>query len=405
MHGIDSTQFRRLTSESGSEESNAVHHMTTVLHTITKQVPWGTFRRLCDDHGAIAKAQELSCRDHLTAMMYAQLSGARGLRDIEAGMQSHATRLRQMGVRPVRRSSLADANSYRASEPFTKLFATLVHRAQPALRGDISESLYLIDSTSIRLARSGEWARFSAEVCGAKVHVIYDAGGGCPIYAMLTPARVNDITVAKQMPIEPGATYVDDLGYYDFGWWAQLDQAGCHFVTRLKSNTPLRDIEHKPVQAGSNIVSDCTGSLPKRQAKRRKNPYTKPVREVRVRLDTGALIRVVSNDLDAPAEHIAALYKRRWAIELFFRWIKQNLSIRHLYGRSENALRIQIAVALIVFLLLRLAHGAQRAIPHLQTFVRLVRANLMHRRDINRMLDDDPVSMPRQTAQLQFAWE
>jgi transposase len=158
------------------------------------------------------------------------------------------------------------------------------------------------------------------------------------------------------------------------------------------------------VPEGSNILSDCIGSLPKRQAKSRKNPYTKPVREVRVRLDTGALIRVVSNNLDAPAEHIAALYKRRWAIELFFRWIKQNLSIRHLFGHSENALRIQIAVALIVFLLLRLAHGAQRAIPHLQTFVRLVRVNLMHRREINRMLDDDPVPPPRQTPQLQFAW-
>ena len=203
----------------------------------------------------------------------------------------------------------------------------------------------------------------------------------------MTPANVNDITAAKAMPIEPGASYVYDLGYYDYGWWARLDEAGCRFVTRLKKNTPFSVIKENRTRKNSNIVSDRIGHLPARLANSRRNPLQVPVREITVIIDTGKLLRIVTNDLDARAEEITDLYKQRWQIELFFRWVKQTLRIRHFIGVSENAVRIQIAIALIAFLILRMAQLAQKTVHGSLEFARLVRANLMHRRPINGLLE------------------
>ena len=214
-----------------------------------------------------------------------------------------------------------------------------------------------------------------------------------PVYFAVTTANVNDITAAKAMPIEPGVTNVFDLGYYNFRWWAQIDEVGSRFVTRLKKNTPLRVVHENRLRKGSNIVSDRIGFLPERLASNRKNPLQEPVREIRVMIDTGKILRVVTNDLDAPAEEIADLYKQRWQIELFFRWIKQTLRIKRFIGVSENAVRIQIAVALIAFVLLRMAQATQTAVRSPLDFARLVRTNLMHRRRIDRLLEPrEPIS-------------
>ena len=244
----------------------------------------------------------------------------------------------------------------------------------------------LIDSTSLHLAGVGtNWARFSTDVCGAKAHVIYDPDLGCPIYHMITEANVNDITAAKAMPIEAGATYVFDLGYYDYSWWAALDDACCRIVTRFKKNTSLHSSKSMPVEAAEGILSDSIGFLPGRQAKNRRNPMQGAVREIVVTMETGGTLRILSNDLDAPAKEIADLYKRRWQIELFFRGMKQTLKITHFIGRSENAVRIQIAVALIAFLLLRMLNRMSQDKQTLLETTRLVRTNLMHRKDFTRL--------------------
>jgi len=241
-------------------------------------------------------------------------------------------------------------------------------------------------------------------VGGVKLHLVYDADADRPIYAAITPARVNDITPAQTMPVEPGATYVFDLGYYDYAWWAKLDAEGCRIVTRYKRNTALVVIEELPVAEGSTILSDRIGFLPYRQGAGRRNPMRQAVREVQVKTDAGKLLRILSNDLDASAQEIAALYKRRWAIELFFRWVKQTLRITRFLGTGENAVRIQIAVALIAFLLLRLAQAAQKAVASPLRFARLVRANLMHRKPIDRLLDPEPPPI-RTPAQLALQWK
>ena len=231
--------------------------------------------------------------------------------------------------------------------------------------------------------------------------MIYDADAACPVYVAVTAAKVNDITAAQDMPIEVGATYVFDLGYYDYAWWAKLDAAGCRIVTRFKSNTPLDAIEERTVMEDGSILPDRVGYLPARQAKNRKNPFGDPVREVRVVIETGKILRILSNDLDARAEEIAALYKRRRDIELFFRWIKQILKPKTFLGTSENAIRIQIAIALIAYLLLRLAHGAQKSRLTLLTFIRLVRLNLMDLKPIDRLLDD-LIERPPDNRQMAF---
>jgi hypothetical protein len=350
------------------------------------------------------RVRHLSTKSQFVALLYGQLSGASSLREIVSGLESHAARLYHLGADRVRRSTLSDANGRRPAEVFSDLLALMMQAAHRGLRRKLGEAVYLIDATSLALGeRSAGWARFSAGVCGAKVHVIYDAGADCPIYAAVSAAKLNDITAAQQMPIEAGATYVFDLGYYDYAWWAKLTAAQCRIVTRFKTNTPLSVLAERSVEPGTNVLSDRIGFLPPRQAMSRRNPMRNPVREVRLTTHTGKVLRILSNDLHASAQEIADLYKRRWAIELFFRWVKQTLRITRFLGTSENAVRIQIAVALITFLLLRLAQSTQKAITSPLTFARLVRANLMHRRRLDRLLEPE-TSPPANPAQIELQW-
>jgi IS4 transposase len=379
-----------------------MRHQNSVFHSLTKHIPWTRFDQIVEKYGADELARKLTTKRQFIALLYGQLSGSTSLREVVTGMASHETRLYHVGATPVRRSTMSDANSKRPWQVFSELFAQMLPQAHRGLRRATVDAVRLIDSTSVRLSSLSEgWATFSTDVFGAKAHIVYDPNADRPVYFAVTPARVNDITAAKAMPIEPGATYVYDLGYYDYGWWAGLDEAGCRFVTRLKKNTPFRVVEENRVPNNSNIVSDRIGHLPARLANSRNNPLQVPVREVGVIIESGRQLRIVTNDLDAPAEQIAELYKQRWQIELFFRWVKQTLRIRHFIGVSENAVRIQIAIAMIAFLILRMAQLAQSAVHSPLEFTRLIRTNLMHRRPINHLLEPlQPVQI--NTDQLKF---
>jgi Transposase DDE domain/Domain of unknown function (DUF4372) len=373
------------------EGTHAMRHHNTVFHAVLKFVPWHVLDRLVEEFAADKKVRRLTTRNQFIAMLYAQLAGSESLRAIEAGFESHASKLYHLGACEVSRSTLADANALRPCAVFTGLLAELMSRCERALGRRIAEAVYLVDSTGFRLSTlSADWAQFSAGVSGAKLHIVYNPDSTRPSFAEVTPANVNDITVAKTMPINEGATYVFDLGYYDYGWWAKLDDAGCRIVTRLKVNTPLAVVAENRVPESSLILSDRIGHLPARQARSRRNPFVDPVRELRVRTGPGKILRILTNDLDAPANEIAELYKRRWQIELFFRWVKHTLKIRHFLGTSENAVRIQIAIALIAFLLLRMAHALQNNVASLLIFTRLIAQNLMHRRPIHLLLKPPP---------------
>jgi low affinity Fe/Cu permease len=352
-----------------------------------------------DEHGSDELVRKFKSRHQFVALVYGQLAGASSLREIEATMASHQSRLYHVGGRVPRRSTFADANRSRSPLVFTGLFQHMLGMATRAMRRKMDEVVLLIDSTSLHLAGIGsQWARFSAEVCGAKAHVVYDPDLACPVYHAISAANVNDITPAKMMPIQPGATYVFDLGYYDYAWWADLDRMGCRIVTRFKTNTLLLKPRDTPIRPGSGVLSDRIGFLPARQAKSRRNPMQVAVREVIVTTETGKQLRILTNDLDASAQEISDLYKRRWLIELFFRLMKQMLRITRFIGRSENAVRIQIAVALITFLLLHLLQTMTKVQHGLLELVRLVRTNLMHRKDITRLrqIQAPPLIDPRQ---------
>ena len=368
-----------------------MRHQNIVFYDVMKHIPFAVMDRLEQEHNGDRDERSLAARPHLIAMLLAQLTGSRSLREIETNLMSHASKLYHIGGEPISKSALATANASRPFDVFGGLLAALMRQLQRGYRRKIGDCVRLIDSTGVTLSHLSErWATFSAGVCGAKAHIVYDHDADAPVYLIVTAANVNDITAAKGMPIEPGASYVFDLGYYDYGWWASLDAQGCRIVTRLKANTPFAVVEERPVAAGSSILSDRIGHLPQRLAASRKNPMSKRVREITVVIETGKVLRIVSNDLGASAQEIADLYKRRWAIELFFRWVKQTLKIDHFFGTSENAVRIQIAVALIAFVLLRLAHDANRIVDSPLAFARLIRSTLMHRRPLAELLTASP---------------
>jgi hypothetical protein len=331
-----------------------MRHQNTLMHELLQFIPWGRFETLVEHYRADKRVRRLNSKSQLVALLHAQLAGAVSLREIAAAMASHQARLYHLGVTAPKKSTLADANAARPAGLFADLFTAVLGQAHRGLRKASREAIRLIDATSIPLnALSQEWANYDAHGCATKLHVMFDPDLEAPVHFAVTAARINDITAGKAMPIEPGATYVFDLGYYDFGWWAALDAKGCRFVTRLKKNTPTRVLSERPVEPGGPVIVDRIVRLPERLKASRRNPCDRDLREIHIVLDTGKTLRLVANDLEAPAAQIAELYKKRWQIELFFRWVKQTLKIRRFLGTSENAIRVQLAVALIAYLLLR----------------------------------------------------
>ncbi len=373
-------------------------YQDTIFGGLMKAFPRWRFDKLADRHGADYRVRRLSSWAQLQAMVFAQLSGSRSLREAVGALERFPGIHAHLGLAPVRRSTLADANRVRPAALFEDVLEALVAQlgASAGRRG--REMLRLVDATRVLVGKRIE----SWEADGAvKLHVVYDPDAEAPVCFAVTSVRVNDITPAKRFPIEPGATYVFDKGYYDFAFWAALDAEGSRFVTRLKKNSPTSLIETRPVKPDGPVVADRVALLSKRLAASRQNPFDKPVRLVDVRIDSGREITLVSNDLNAPAEEIAALYKQRWQIELFFKWIKQNLKIRHFLGTSENAVRIQIVTALIAYLLLRLAQIGTGTGLGLQAIARLIAKTTFQRRALTDLFEPPPEA-PQTHDQLQI---
>lgn len=381
-----------------------MRHENSLMHDVTKSIPWKRFDQSVKRHGGDRCIRTLTTRSQLIAMLHGQLSGSASLREIVTTMASHETRLYHLGATAPARSTLADANAKRPVAIFVDLFNDLVAQAHPGLRKHAKDAVRLIDATRIPLNDlSKSWARYDTRTNGVKTTIVYDPDAAMPVHYAIDLARENDMVPAKELPIEEGATYVFDMGYYSFGWWGELDAKGCRFVTRLKGNTPTRILDQRCVGEYSPIHRDDIVMLPGRLQHTRKHRLgEKPVREIHVTIETGKVLRLVTNDLESPAEVITELYKTRWEIELFFRWIKQTLKIVKFLGTSENAVRIQIAVALIAYLLLRMAHAAQRVVKSLLEFARLVRSNLMHFRSIHD-LSRPPKPKPLDPRQMDFA--
>jgi len=376
-----------------------MRYQSTVFGQLLKAVPRSWFEREAEGHRQGRKKRTLPAWKHLVVMVGAQLSGARSLRDLERLVEQQSGALAHLGLGPVARSTLSDANRDRPAA----LFEAVARRLSALAAGNAQgkEALRLIDATRIWAGqRVAAWAKG-----GVKLHLCLAPAQARPVWFEMTTDRVNDITPAKAMPIEPGVSYVFDKAYYDFSFWAKLDAAGCRFVTRIKKNSPTWLVAERPPE-GEGIRFDRIVTLSERLASQRRNPVQRDVRLIGSRMETtGTEITLITNDLTAPAAEIAALYAARWDVECFFKWIKQNLKLAHFLGTSENALKIQIMAALIAYLLLRLATLAHNARLGLQAFARLMPAMLFLRRPLSELFNppDRPPPIPA-TPQLELAY-
>ncbi len=357
------------------------------FHELLQPLSRGQFDRLVQQKQANKHSKGFGCWDQLVAMLYAQLSGASSLRQLEAGFNSQSAHHYHLGVGAMRRSTLADANARRSSEVFAITAQTLMAQAGRKLRREAGELLYLLDSTSITLKGPGfdAWttSNRTRHTQGIKLHMLYESNRQIPQDYSFTAANINDVSEGVKLPLKSEARYVFDKGYCDYNWWASFDAQGAFFVTRFKSNASLRvesELKIEP-SAAKIILRDEIVCFSNRKPRGGKcNTYTQPLRRVVVaRPDQDSPLTLATNDLHSPAVEIAQQYKARWQVELYFKWIKQHLRIRQFLGRSENAVRIQILTALIAYLLLSLWHQSSGCGQSLWTLLGELRSTLFQR--------------------------
>ena len=362
-----------------------MRYRDSIFVSLLKPISRRQFKTIVERHDGDAYDKTFDSWDHLVVLMFAQLSGASGLRGLESSWNAHAHHHYHLGAGPIARSTLSDANLRRPLQVFAETFAMLSAQADRHLRREGAQMLRLIDASPIPLEELCTWARWNGRTRGLKLHVVFDPQADHPRRVDITPANVNDVEVGRAVPIETGATYVFDKGYCDYAWWTRMHDAGAHFVTRPKTNAPYRVVRHrtlgKRIGDGFKVIDDADVALDTQGKKK----LAIPMRRVRVQREDGTVLTIVSNDRRRSAVDIATLYKMRWQIELLFRWIKQHLRIGRFLGRSENAIRLQILAAMIAYLLLRIAARTHRlALPPIR-FAELVAACLFTRKPIARI--------------------
>jgi len=357
------------------------------LSSLLEFIPWETFTELTEQFKTDRYTKKFDTRSHLISHIAGQLMGCRSLRELQTAYNSQSHEHYHLRSSDIKRSTLAEANQKRDAGVFESLCKVMLGTVHRKLRKQIKEQLYLLDSTSITLSGLGydDWtlSNKTQRTQGIKCHILYASEAQAPVYAHVTAANVNDIEDAKRLIIENGATYVFDKGYYDYNWWWKITQSGAYFVSRFKYNAGL--IDHQPYENGHknspNILCDETVRLKYKHLghSRRLNQYQNPLRKVTVRREGKRPLVLVTNDFSKSADQIAELYKTRWEIELFFKWLKQNLKIKKFWGQSENAVRIQLFTALITYLLVHMFHQSQKMTMSLKLFVTLLSTSLFQR--------------------------
>ena len=312
------------------------------------------------DHGVGSGDNAWTCERHLKCLLFAQWEGLSSLREIVTALAAHSRWFYHLNLRAPCRSTLADANTGRPAAVFRDFALALIPMAAGRLRREGEALIRLLDSTPIPLKADGfAWAEANARTRGLKLHLLLDLRQRRPVWFEVSSAKVDDVVAGRATPLEPGATYVFDKGYTDYRWWAQIIGVGAAFVTRRKRNAHCRLVRQRRAK-GDGILAERLIQIGHRQPRGGApvNPlYEVTLREIVVaRPDHDQPLCLLTNDRKRPATAIAQLYKARWEIELLFKWLKQNLKIRRFLGRSENAVRMQIYVALIAFMLLRILH-------------------------------------------------
>ena len=328
----------------------------TLFAQLMDFLPWSTFTRLVARYDGDRGVRVLTCAEQYRVMAFAQLTYRESLRDIEACLSSQTAKLYHMGFRePVRRSTLADANETRDWRIYAEFAHRLIAQARRLYAGeslgvDLGNTVYALDSTTIDLCLSVfPWAHFRSTKAAVKMHTLLDLRGDIPSFIHISDGKLHDVHALDMLLPEPGAIYVMDRGYVDFGRLYVLHQANAFFVTRAKSNLDAHRVYSAPTDRASGVIADQTIAL---DGYLTRQDYPERLRRIRFKApETGKTLVFLTNQMTLPALTICALYKSRWQVELFFKWVKQHLRIKRFYGTSENAVKTQIWIAVSVYVL------------------------------------------------------
>lgn len=363
----------------------------TVFAQLMEHVPLDDFRSCVNRYNGHFKVQSFSCWDQYLAMAFAQLTWREGLRDIEACLRSQSTKLYHMGFRSsVSRSTLADANESRDWRIFADFAQQLINTARLLYAGDefgaeLEETVYALDSTTINLCLSVfPWAHFRRHAGAVKLHTLLDLRGPIPSFIRISNGKMHDVNILDEITPEAGAFYVMDRAYLDFARLFRFHQSQAFFVTRSKSNLDFRRLYSHPCDKEAGVRCDQTITLEGFYASA---AYPAHLRRIKF-MDTTSRLRLVflTNNFALPAPAIAQLYKCRWRVEIFFKWIKQHLRIKKFYGTSENAVKTQIWIAISVYVLVAIVKKRLGLQASLYTILQISSVNLFQKAPLPQLL-------------------
>ena len=364
--------------------------VTQVLDLIHRQA----LDRLAERYNI--RARHFGCRQQLICMGFAQLTWRESLRDIEECLNAKGpAALYHLGLRePVARVTLAEANEQRDWRLWQDLATGLIKRARRLYAGEdlgleLDETIYALDSTTIDLSlQLFPWAEFRSTKAGVKLHTQLDLRGPIPVQIEVRAARSHDVLWLDTLIFEPGAFYLLDRAYMDFTRLAKIARAGAFFVTRAKDNLRFSRFGSNPKIFGSGVSSDQVGhpTLPKAR-----EAFPWPLRRIRfVDPDTGNKLVFLTNHLEVSATTVAALYKNRWQIELFFRWIKQHLRIKHFFGTSPNAVKTQVWIAVSIYVLIAILHKELKLPGSLHRTLQILSVHPFEKIPLHQLLTETP---------------
>lgn len=369
----------------------------SMFSQLLKLFPRIEFERLVGQTRAEYRAKGLSSWSQFVAMLFCQLGRAHSLREVEGGLKSCEGKLTHLGIKAPVRSSLSYANRHRPWQLFEGVFYALFDKVAAKVVGRrkfrFKNKLVSLDSTTIDLCLSMyDWAKFTRTKGAVKLHLVLDHDGYLPSFAVITDGKVSDVEIARHLDFASGTIVVEDRGYTDYELYARWTQTGVYFVSRLRDNAVFEALEERHVLHGQGILKDQIIRLSSQHARDR---CTYPLRRIEaVREDTGEVLVFVTNHHSLAASSIAAIYRDRWQIELFFKALKQNLKIKTFIGTSANAVKTQIWTALIAMLLLRYLQLSSRFAWSMANLVALLRMNLFTHRDLMAWLDEPYATPP-----------
>ena len=362
-----------------------------VFSQLMSHLPMHSFRRCVRRYRGEHWVKSFSCLDQYLCMAFAQLTARESLRGIEVGLRAQRAKLYHMGIRgPVARSTLADANEsrdWRIYADFAQSLITIARRlyADTGFAVDLGQTVYALDSTTIDLCLSlFPWAPFQRSKGAVKLHTLLDLRGNIPSFIHISHGRWNDMRVFDVMAFEAGAIYVFDRGYIDFERLYRLTLAAAFFITRAKKNFKFYRLASRPVDRSSGLICDQIIRPSGVRAPRR---YPERLRRIKYRdAESGRVFTYLSNNFTLPARTIAELYKCRWQVELFFKWIKQHLRIKRFYGTSENAVKCQIWIAVSVYLLIAIIKKRLDSPLSLYTITQVLSVTIFENTPLSQLL-------------------